>query len=78
MTTVFAVPVFDTTVVVDDNELFKGQGSATQWAKRLAAEIGTTVVAKKIGGGWALCSAVDGNERTWGIYGLRIKQVDLR
>jgi len=78
MTTVFAVPVFDATVVVHDNELFKGQGSATQWAKRLAAEIGTTVVAKKMGGGWVLCGTVDDVERIWGIYGQRIKQINLK
>lgn len=46
MMTLFAVPVFDATVIVDGNELFKGQGSAMHWAERLAAEIGSAVVAK--------------------------------
>lgn len=47
MMTIFAVPVFDATVVIEGNELFKGQGAATGWAGRLAAEIDTQVVAKK-------------------------------
>lgn len=76
MNTIFAAPVFDATVVVDGNELFKGQGSATQWAQKLAAEIGSDVKAKKIGNGWALCGAVDGVECVWGIYGQRIKRLD--
>jgi hypothetical protein len=76
MMTIFAVPVFDATVVVDGNELFKGQGSATQWAKRLAGEIGSDVVAKKIGNGWALCGSVDGAECVWGIYGQRLKRME--
>ena len=74
--TLLAVPVFDATVVVDGNELFKGQGSATQWAKRLAAEIGSEVIAKKIGNGWALCGSVDGAECVWGIYGQRLKRIE--
>jgi hypothetical protein len=55
-----AVPVFDATVIVEGNELFKGQGSATRWAERLAVEIGSEVMAKKLGNGWALHSSVDG------------------
>lgn len=77
MTTLFATPVFDATVIVEGNELFKGQGSATQWAQRLAAEIGSAVSAKKIGNGWALCGAVDGVDQVWGIYGQRLKRIDL-
>ena len=78
ITTVFAAPVFDASVVVDGSELFKGQGAANQWAKRLAGEIACPVGAKKIGGGWALCGAVDGVERVWGIYGQRIKQIEWK
>jgi hypothetical protein len=77
VTTLFATPVFDATVIVEGNELFKGQGSATQWAQRLAAEIGSAVTAKKIGNGWALCGTVDGVDQVWGIYGQRLKRIDL-
>jgi len=69
MMTLFAVPVFDATVIVDGNELFKGRGSAMHWAERLAAEIGSAVVAKKAGSGWALCGSVDGIDSVWGIHG---------
>jgi len=73
--TIFATPVFDQTVIFEGNELFKGQGSATQWAQRLAAEIGGPVVAKKIGTGWALCGTVDSVACVWGIYGQRLKRI---
>ena len=43
MMTLFAVPVFDATVTVERNELFKGNGSALHWADRLAVEIGSEV-----------------------------------
>lgn len=76
MMTLFAVPVFDATVCVDGNELLKGQGSAMHWAERLAAEIGSAVVAKKVGSGWALCGAVDGIECVWGIHGQRLKRIN--
>lgn len=76
MTSIFAVPVFDATVVVDGNELFKGQGSATSWAARLAAEIGSEVTVRKIGGGWALCGQVDGVDCVWGILGQRLKRIE--
>lgn len=76
MNTIFAAPVFDATVVVDGNELFKGQGSARQWAQKLANEIGSDVIAKKIGNGWALHGSVDGVECIWGIYGQRLKRLD--
>lgn len=75
MTTIFATPVFDATVIFEGNELFKGQGSATQWAQKLATEIGSPVVAKKIGTGWALCGTVDGADCVWGIYGQRLKRI---
>lgn len=73
--TIFTAPVFEGTVFVDGNELFKGQGAATQWAKKLAAEIGSDITVKKIGTGWALCGTVDGVECTWGIYGQRLKRI---
>jgi hypothetical protein len=76
MMDLFAVPVFDATVVVEGNELFKGQGAATQWAKRLAAELGSDVVAKKTGTGWALYGSVDGVEHIWGIHGQRLKRIN--
>ncbi len=76
MMTLFAVPVFDATVAVEGNDLFKGQGSATHWAERLAVEIGSEVVAKKIGNGWALCGAVDGIDCVWGIHGQRLKRIN--
>lgn len=73
--TVFAAPVFDATVVVNEQELFKGRGAAEGWAKKLAAEVGGEVTVKKIGGGWALCGNVDGTDCTWGVYGQRLKRV---
>lgn len=76
MMTLFAVPVFDATVMVEGNELFKGQGSAMQWAGRLAAEVGCEVQAKKIGNGWALCGTVDGVDCIWGIHGQRLKRIN--
>lgn len=75
MNTIFAVPVFDATIVVDGNELFKGQGSAKQWAQKLAIEIDSEVFAKKIGNGWALCGTVDGTDCVWGVYGQRLKRL---
>jgi hypothetical protein len=76
MNTIFAAPVFDGTVIVDGHELFKGQGSATQWAQKLSAEISSEVMAKKIGNGWALCGVVDGAECIWGVYGQRLKKIN--
>jgi hypothetical protein len=76
MMTIFAAPVFDATVIVEGNELFKGQGAATQWAQKLAAEIGSAVTAKKIGTGWALVGLVDGVECIWGVYGQRLMRIN--
>lgn len=73
--TLFTVPVFDATVIVDGNELFKGKGSAEAWAKRLALEVGCDITVRKIGGGWALCGMVDGIDSMWGIYGQRLKRI---
>jgi hypothetical protein len=76
MMTLFAAPVFDATVIVEGNELFKGKGSAVQWAARLAVEVGSEVTAQKIGNGWALCGHVDGIDCVWGIYGQRLKRIN--
>jgi hypothetical protein len=75
MMTIFAVPVFDATVMVNGNELFKGKGSAGMWAEKLAAEIGSEVTVRKFGVGWALCGQVDGVDCIWGIHGQRLKRV---
>jgi hypothetical protein len=74
--TIFAAPVFDATVVFEGNELFKGRGSATMWAEKLAAELETPVTVEKIGTGWALRGVVDGVDCTWGIYGQRLKRIE--
>ncbi len=76
MMDLFAVPIFDATVVVEGNEMFKGQGSATAWAERLAAELKTPISVKKIGGGWVLCGQVDGADCIWGIMGQRLKRIN--
>ena len=76
MSSIFAVPVFDATVVYEGQELFKGRGSATQWAERLAAEIESPVTVEKIGTGWALRGQVDGIDVVWGIHGQRLKRRD--
>ena len=52
--TIFAMSVFDATVIYDGKELFKGQGAATGWAEKLAKEIESRVTVEKIGTGWAL------------------------
>ena len=72
---VFIKPVFEGTVVFEGNELFKGQGSAKQWAQQVGNELGTPVEARKIGTGWALVGNIDGVETIWGIYGQRLKRI---
>lgn len=74
--TVFAMPVFDATVIYDGKELFKGQGAAKGWAEKLAKEIDGSVTVEKIGTGWALCGEVDGVACQWGILGQRLKRFD--
>ena len=76
MMTLFAAPVFDATVVFEGNELFKGQGAAIGWARKLAIELECEISVKKIGTGWALCGTVDGVECVWGIHGQRLKKID--
>lgn len=74
--TVFAMPVFDATVIYDGKELFKGRGAAMGWAEKLAREIESDVTVEKIGTGWALCGKVDGVDCKWGILGQRLKRLD--
>ena len=74
--TVFIIPVFDATVVFEGNELFKGRGSADQWAQKLAIEIGGATTVRKIGTGWAICGSADGKDCVWGIYGQRLKRIN--
>jgi hypothetical protein len=76
MMTVFAMPVFNATVIYEGNELFKGQGAASMWAEKLANEIGSSVTVQKIGTGWALCGNVDGTDCRWGIHGQRLKRLE--
>lgn len=76
MSTVFAAPVFDATVIYEGNELFKGKGSASMWAEKLAAELGTEVTVEKIGTGWVLCGRADGIDCQWGIHGQRLKRIE--
>ncbi len=74
--TIFAMPVFDATVIYEGKELFKGQGAAKGWAEKLAREIESEVTVEKIGTGWALCGVVDGVLCQWGILGQRLKRFD--
>lgn len=76
MKTIFTASVFDATVIVNGNELFKGQGSASMWAEKLAAELETPVTVEKIGTGWALRGVVEGVDCTWGVHGQRLMQID--
>jgi hypothetical protein len=73
--TVFAMPVFDATVIYEGQELFKGRGAASIWAEKLAAEIGSSVTVEKIGTGWALCGSDDGVPCKWGIHGQRLMRL---
>ena len=74
--TIFAMSVFDATVIYEGKELFKGRGAAMGWAEKLAKEIESDVTVEKIGTGWALCGKVDGVDCKWGILGQRLKRLD--
>jgi len=74
--TVFAMSVFDATVIYEGNELFKGQGAAKGWAEKVARELDTDITVEKFGTGWVLRGEVDGVERRWGILGQRLKRLD--
>jgi hypothetical protein len=74
--TLFAMPVFDATVIFEEKELFKGKGAASMWAEKLAVEIATEVTVQKVGTGWALAGNVDGVDCLWGIHGQRLKRIN--
>ena len=74
--TIFAASVFDATVIFDGQELFKGKGSASVWAEKLALEIGAPVTVEKVGTGWALVGNADGVDCKWGIHGQRLKRFE--
>lgn len=76
MNDIFSKPVFDQTVIYNNNEFFKGQGAAKGWADKLAKELGVPVELKKVGNGWALWATIDGVPCTWGVYGQRLKRMD--
>ena len=76
MSTIFTASVFDATVIVNGNELFKGQGAARGWADKLAAELETAITVEKIGTGWALRGVVEGVDCTWGVHGQRLMQIE--
>jgi hypothetical protein len=76
MTDLFAIPIFDATITVEGNDLFKGRGSATHWAERLALEVGSEISVQKIGNGWALVGKVDGVDCVWGLLGQRLKRIN--
>jgi len=74
--TVFAMSVFDATVIYEGNELFKGQGAAKGWAEKVAKELETDITVEKIGTGWVLRGQVDGVDCRWGILGQRLARLD--
>lgn len=74
--TIFSASVFDATVIYNGHELFKGQGSATMWAEKVAKELETPIRVEKIGTGWVLRGRVDGEDVTWGIYGQRLSRIE--
>jgi hypothetical protein len=76
MDDIFSKPVFEQTVIHDNNEFFKGQGAASGWAEKLAKQLEVPVEVKKIGSGWGLCATVDGLQCTWGVFGQRLKRID--
>lgn len=76
MNTVFAAPVFDTSVIYEGKELFKGKSAAENWAKKLGAELDCATTVQKIGTGWAICGNVDGDDCIWAIHGQRIKRIN--
>ena len=77
MNSIFSAPVFDATVLVEGHELFKGQGAATGWAEKLSRELEVPVSVRKIRTGWALCATLDGEECIWGVYGQRLKRLEI-
>jgi hypothetical protein len=74
--TIFSASVFDATVIYNGHEMFKGQGSATMWAEKVAKELETPIRVEKVGTGWVLRGRVDGEDVTWGIYGQRLSRIE--
>lgn len=74
--TIFSQSVFDATVAYEGYELFKGNGAASGWASKLAAEIKTEVTVKKLGSGWALYATDEGEACIWGIHGQRLCRIN--
>ena len=74
--TIFAMPVYDATVIFEGKELFKGKGAASLWAEKLALEIATEVTVQKVGTGWALAGRLDGVDYLWGIHGQRLMRIN--
>lgn len=73
---VFSKPVFESTVLYEGKEFFKGQGAARQWAQEVGKELGAQVEPRRIGTGWALAGNIDGIETVWCIYGQRLMRID--
>ncbi|MBC3920501.1 hypothetical protein H8L32_23760 [Undibacterium sp. CY18W] len=76
MNTVFAAPVFDSTVIFEGNELFKGRSAAENWAKKLGAELECVTTVQKTGTGWVICGNVDGEDCIWAVFGQRLKRIN--
>lgn len=74
---VFTKPVFEGTVIYEGQELFKGQGAAKQWAQQVGSELEVAVAPRKLGTGWALVGTIEGVETLWGIYGQRLKRIEI-
>ncbi|MBJ7312043.1 hypothetical protein ACFOLJ_28020 [Rugamonas sp. CCM 8940] len=74
--TIFAVPVFDATVIFNDKELFKGRGAADGWGQKLAKEIECETTVQKVGTGWAIAANYEGEDCLWGIHGQRLKRIN--
>ncbi|MFZ6769659.1 hypothetical protein ACO0LM_21605 [Undibacterium sp. Di26W] len=76
MNTVFAAPVFDSTVIFEGNELFKGKSAAENWAKKLGVELDCETTVQKTGTGWVICGNVDGEDCIWAVFGQRLKRIN--
>jgi hypothetical protein len=42
----------------------------------VAKELETEVTVEKLGTGWVLKATVDGEQRTWGIFGQRLSRIE--
>lgn len=77
MNSIFTASVFDATVLVEGEELFKGQGAAMGWAEKLSKALEVPITVRKIRTGWALCGTYHGAECIWGVYGQRLKKLEM-